>query len=119
MLLLIAAVRKTAADDDRAPAGIAERILRGHMFVKLVVFTDPDVDIRAPEDVLWAITTRANLGTDTATFTGFRPLPVDPSHSAAWGSARGQDGGSQRSYVDATTPFSLRDKVFRSFGDRS
>ncbi|CRK58159.1 UbiD family decarboxylase, blr3531 type [Alloactinosynnema sp. L-07] len=111
MLLLVAAVRKTSADDDGALADLAERILRQHFFVKLVVFTDPDVDIRAPEDVLWAMTTRTNLGTDTGTISGFGPLPVDPSHSATW-----REGRSDRSFVDATTPFSLRHNVFRSFG---
>lgn len=115
MLLLVAAVRKTRADDDGALADLAERILQQHFFVKLIVFTDPDVDIRAPEDVLWAMTTRSNLGTDARTISGFRPLPVDPSHGAAWG----REGRSDRSFVDATTPFSLRHNVFRSFGRRS
>ncbi|WP_436498904.1 UbiD family decarboxylase domain-containing protein [Actinokineospora sp. HUAS TT18] len=111
MLLLAVAVRKTCTEDDGVLADIAERILRQHFFVKLVVFTDPDVDIRSPEDVLWAITTRANLGTDTGTFSGFRPLPVDPSHRPTW-----RGGSGDRSFIDATTPYALRHKVFRSFG---
>jgi UbiD family decarboxylase len=115
MLLLVVAVRKDSAADDDRLGGIARRIFDWHAFVKLIVFTETDVDITSAEDVLWAITTRANLGTDCATFTGFRPLGMDPSQGADWTGARGTDGAAGRTYVDATVPYALRNRVVRSF----
>jgi 4-hydroxy-3-polyprenylbenzoate decarboxylase len=111
MLLLAVAVRKSSADDDRALGPLARRIFERHRFVKLIVFTDPDVDIASAEDVLWAVTTRANLGVDCTTLPGFTPLPMDPSQGAGW--ERG--GGTGRTFVDATTPHALRGAVVRSF----
>jgi 4-hydroxy-3-polyprenylbenzoate decarboxylase len=121
MLLLVVAVRKESAADDARLGTIARRIFEWHGFVKLIVFTDTDVDITAAEDVLWAITTRANLGTDCGTFAGFRPLGMDPSHGAAWAGERGVNGGVGRTYIDATIPYALRDRTARSFviGERS
>jgi UbiD family decarboxylase len=115
MLLLVVAVRKDSPAADSRLGGIARRIFEWHCFVKLIVFTDTDVDITSAEDVLWAMTTRANLGTDCGTFAGFRPLGMDPSQGADWAGERGTDGGGGRSYIDATIPFALRDRVVRSF----
>jgi len=115
MLLLFVAVRKDSPAADARLGSIARRIFERHAFVKLIVFTDTDVDIGCPEDVLWAITTRANLGTDCATLAGFRPLGMDPSQGADWTAARGGAGGAGRSYIDATVPYALRDRVARSF----
>lgn len=115
MLLLVVALRKHSVAADASLGSIARRIFERHGFVKLIVFTDTDVDITSTEDVLWAITTRANLGTDCATFAGFRPLGMDPSQGADWARERGSDGGSWRSYIDATIPYALRNRVVRSF----
>jgi 4-hydroxy-3-polyprenylbenzoate decarboxylase len=119
MLLLIVAVRKESAADDARLGGIARRIFEWHGFVKLIVFTDTDVDITSAEDVLWTVTTRANLNTDCATFAGFRPLAMDPSHRADWSDERGANGGAGRTYIDATVPYALRAQTVRSFGERS
>ncbi|GAB1510081.1 UbiD family decarboxylase domain-containing protein [Actinophytocola sp. KF-1] len=113
MLLLAVAVEKSSPADDARLAGIARRVFARHGFVKLIVFTDSDVDIRCAEDLLWAITTRANLGADATTFGGFAPLPVDPSQSPEWTETRG--GAAGRTFVDATVPFALRHTVVRSF----
>ena len=115
MLLLIIAVAKSSAADDARLTGIARRVFERHKFVKLVVFTDIDVDIRSTEDLLWAITTRANLGADCTTLAGFPPVPVDPSHSPEWTAAHGVDGSTGRTVIDATAPFAMRDTVVRSF----
>jgi 4-hydroxy-3-polyprenylbenzoate decarboxylase len=115
MLLLVIAVWKRSQSADASLGPIARRIFERHAFVKLIVFTDTDVDITSTEDVLWAITTRANLGTDCATFAGFRPLGMDPSQGADWASERGADGAGGRSYIDATIPYALRNRVVRSF----
>ncbi|SDI36168.1 4-hydroxy-3-polyprenylbenzoate decarboxylase [Actinokineospora alba] len=112
MLLLVVAVRKRSTEDDGRLGALARRIFEGHGFLKLIVFTDDDVDIRSTEDVFWAITTRANLGSDCATFTGFRPLGMDPSQRPEWG----RGGAGDRTWVDATAPFARRGDVVRSFG---
>ncbi len=119
MLLLVVAVAKDSPADDAKLAGIARRIFEWHGFVKLIVFTDIDVDITSAEDVLWAMTTRANLGTDCRTFAGFRPLGMDPSHRADWAAERGANGGAGRTYVDATVPYRLRHQAVRSFREWS
>ncbi|HEX6358859.1 UbiD family decarboxylase [Actinophytocola sp.] len=114
MLTLFLAVRKRSVrDEDLAP--LARRIFDRHPFVKLIVCVDDDVDVRCAEDVWWAVTTRCNLG-GAVTFTGYRPLAMDPSQTAAWAGARGLPAGDgQRTLIDATVPFALRDTVRRSF----
>ncbi len=115
MLLLFMQVRKASAEADRRLAAIARRIFEQHPFVKLIIATDEDVDITSTEDVLWAVTTRSNLGTDSTTFLGFRPLPMDPSQGPEWKKARGRDGAAGPTFIDATIPYSLRHAVTRSF----
>lgn len=110
MLTLNIAIRKTSAASDTRLEHIARQIFSRHRFVKLIVFTDPDVDLRNAEDMWWAVTTRANLGTDCTTFDGFRPLPMDPSQAPEW-----RSGGTTRTFVDATTPFALASTTRRSF----
>lgn len=112
MLTLAVAIRKTSSTSDERLAHIARRVFAQHRFVKLIVFTDSDVNLRNPEDVWWAVTTRSNLGTDCTTFDGFRPLPMDPSQAADW---RGGHGGTTRTFIDATTPFELSAATHRSF----
>ncbi|GAA1964918.1 UbiD family decarboxylase [Amycolatopsis minnesotensis] len=115
MLLLFVSVRKPSPEADGRLKHIARRIFDDHPFVKLIVFTDDDVDITSAEDVLWAITTRANLNTDSVTFGGFRALTMDPSQGAGWAAARGADSPPGRTYIDATVPHALRSSVTRSF----
>jgi 4-hydroxy-3-polyprenylbenzoate decarboxylase len=108
-------VRKDSDAADGQLGAIARCIFDRHRFVKVIVFTDDDVDITSTEDVCWAITTRSNLGTDCVTLPGYRPLPMDPSQRPEWGLARGADGGSARSFIDATIPYRLRRSATRSF----
>jgi len=115
MLMLTIAVRTGPVSSAGRLEHIARRIFDRHRFVKLIVFTDADVDIRCAEDVCWAITTRSNLGTDCTTLGGYRPLAMDPSQSEMWSRARGSDGGSIRTFVDATVPWELRATAVRSF----
>ncbi|MGH3864411.1 UbiD family decarboxylase domain-containing protein [Actinokineospora sp.] len=111
MLLLVVAVRKQSTADDGRLGALARRIFEGHGFVKLIVFTDDDIDIRSTDDVLWAMTTRANLGSDCTTFTGFRPLGMDPSQRPEWG----RGGAGDRTWIDATAPFARKGDMVRSF----
>ncbi|QWF84052.1 UbiD family decarboxylase [Amycolatopsis sp. CA-230715] len=115
MLLLVVAVRKPSREADGRLKHIARRIFDDHPFVKLIVFTDEDVDITSGEDVLWAITTRANLDADSTTFGGFRALTMDPSQGDGWTTARGSASPPGRTYIDATVPYVLRSIVTRSF----
>ncbi|WP_229397745.1 UbiD family decarboxylase [Micromonospora okii] len=112
LLTLAASLRKTGPADDAAPARLAREVFDAHPFTKLVVFTDDDVDVRVDEDVLWALSTRANLGSDCVTFDDYPPLPMDPSQTDAWLAERGRPG---RSYVDATVPYRVRGLAERAF----
>jgi 4-hydroxy-3-polyprenylbenzoate decarboxylase len=111
MLTLVAAVTKEEPDADQHLREIAHEIFTRHPFTKMIIYVDDDVDIRNPEDVLWAVTTRANLGVDAVTLPGFRPLGMDPSHSETWD----RGGGTARTFINATIPSKLRDTVRRSF----
>ncbi|MGH3871647.1 MAG: UbiD family decarboxylase domain-containing protein [Pseudonocardiaceae bacterium] len=115
MLLLVIAVRKDCDAADGRLGAIAQRVFDQHRFVKLIVFTDPDVDITSTEDVCWAITTRCNLGSDCVTLPGYQPLLMDPAQRPEWGQARGSHGGTARSFIDATIPYRLRASTNRSF----
>jgi UbiD family decarboxylase len=119
MLTLFIAVRKQSVRDDELLVPLARRIFDRHPFVKLVVCVDDDVDVRCAEDVWWAVTTRGNLSA-AVTFTGYRPLLMDPSQTADWARARGlpADEG-PRTLIDATVPFALRDAARRSFPTQS
>jgi UbiD family decarboxylase len=115
MLLLIIAVQKGSEQADNQLRTIAAHIFDRHRFVKMIIFTDDDVDITSTEDVCWAITTRSNLGTDCITLPGYQPLPMDPSQQPDWAQARGADGATARSFIDATIPYRLRHSRKRSF----
>ncbi|MEV8532240.1 UbiD family decarboxylase [Streptomyces sp. NPDC051211] len=116
MLLLAVAVRKGSAAADRALPAIAEEVVRRHPFVKTVLFTDDDVRVRSAEELLWAMTTRANLGADCVELPGHPPVPMDPSQTPDWARARGGTPDvPPRTFIDATTPYRLRAHTERSF----
>ncbi len=111
MVLLAVALAKATAADDALPARLAPEIFAAHPFARLVVFTDPDVDIRCAEDLWWAVATRTNLGVDCATATGYPPVTMVPADTPPWQSAR---PGLGRSLVDATVPFAARARATRA-----
>lgn len=113
MLLLVISVRKPTATAERRLGRLARRMFRLHPFLKLIVLVDEDVDPGQAEDVLWAMTTRANLASDARSFPGFAPLAMDPSQSDAWAAERG--GRDRRTVVDATVPLRVRSSAERSF----
>jgi 4-hydroxy-3-polyprenylbenzoate decarboxylase len=115
LLLLTMAVRKESPRADERLSQLAWKVFTDHPFVKLIVFADEDVDIASPEDVLWAMTSRANLATDCLSFAGFPPMGIDPSQSPDWAAARGNGETVRRVAIDATVPHRLRDSVVRSF----
>lgn len=115
MLLLVVAVCKDSPEADLRLPHIARQLFSQHPFIKVIIFTDEDIDVTSMEDVFWAVTTRSNLGTDCTTLPGFSPLAMDPSQSKDWAAARGSDGASGRTFIDATTPYWLRDRVVRSY----
>lgn len=115
MLLLIVQIRKDSPQADSRLTRIARRIFEHHPFVELIIFADEDVNITSEEDVFWAVTTRANLGTDCVTFPDFPRLAMDPSQREDWTVARGGNGLVGRTFIDATIPYSLRKSVSRSF----
>jgi 4-hydroxy-3-polyprenylbenzoate decarboxylase len=116
MLLLHVSVRKNSTDCDRRLPALARRVFGMHPFVKVIVATDEDVDIRCAEDVWWAVSTRANLATDLTVLRGYPSIPMDPSQRPAWIAGRGGDAlGGDRALIDATVPFRLRARTSRSF----
>jgi UbiD family decarboxylase len=112
MLTLAVSMRKASVAADFSPARIARSVFDRHPFVKLIVFTDDDVDVHSIEDVMWAVSTRANLGSDCVTFDHYPSLPMDPSQTSSWLAQRGRPG---RSFVDATVPYRVRNLAERSF----
>ncbi|WKX69270.1 UbiD family decarboxylase [Streptomyces sp. XD-27] len=116
MLLLAVAVRKESAAADGGLAVLARELLERHPFVKLVVFTDDDVDVGCAEDLLWALVTRSNLGADATAWPRLPPVPMDPSQTPDWAAVRhGAERPPGRVSVDATTPYALRSRTARSF----
>lgn len=115
MLLLVVAVSKDSPEADLRLPSIARQMFSQHPFIKMIIFTDEDIDVTSTEDVLWAVTTRANLGTDTTTLPDFSPLAMDPSQRPDWAEARGSNGAAGRSFIDATVPYQLRGTVVRSY----
>ncbi|OLR95320.1 UbiD family decarboxylase [Actinokineospora bangkokensis] len=105
MVLLVVSLAKTSPADDAAPALLAPQLFAAHPFVRLVVFTDTDVDPTCAEDVWWAVATRSNLGSDCATSTDHAPVPMVPAENPAWRPTGSRPG---RSAIDATVPFALR-----------
>lgn len=113
MLTAIVCLVKKSSQDDSVPAVLARAIVEGHPFTKMVIVVDEDVDPRNAEDLLWALGTRANLGTDLTVVRDMSPQSFDFSQGGEWNSLRGGAGG--RSLIDATVPFLLRAKAARSF----
>lgn len=114
MSVAVLSVRKVSAADDAAPFALARSVAEAHPFTKLVVVMDDDVDPADPEDVLWALTTRSNLGSDCVTVSGLPAMPFDLSQGADWHAERGGTPAG-RGLVDATVPYRLRGRAARSF----
>lgn len=110
MLLLYAALKPEAPRDLPATAQAMARICP---FLKTVIFVDDDVSVQSDEDMLWAMTTRAQLAEDCHPLPGHRAMGMDPSQSADWQALRG-GAGVFKSYVDATVPAALRPAFRRS-----
>ena len=114
MLFLAIQIRKTCRQSDNSIEAIARHVFERHPFVKLAVFVDEDVNVASEEDVLWAVTTRANLATDCRALSDFPPLEMDPSQREDWSALRGGRRGG-RSFIDATVPYELKNTTARSF----
>lgn len=110
MLLLFVALRR---DHDADIPALARRLVGLSPFIKTIVFVDDDVDIGNEEDVLWAMTTRAQLAGDCHAIPDQAASPMDPSQSPGWIEAKSTKAF--KSFVDATAPRGLRALVRRSF----
>lgn len=115
MLLLFAALASPGASETRAGAldQLARAMVQICPFTKTVVFVDDDVNVKNDEDVLWAITTRANLPLDCHGLAGYGPLGMDPSQSRQWVNA-GKEVA-YKSYINATVPARMHGRARRSF----
>ncbi|MGI9500244.1 MAG: UbiD family decarboxylase domain-containing protein, partial [Geminicoccaceae bacterium] len=110
MLLLFVSVQK---QDDVTLEPLARRLIEVCPFTKIVVFVDEDVSVHSEEDVLWAMTTRAQLAVDMRPIEGFPALHMDPSQSDGW--CTETKAPALKTMIDATIPVALRSHCQRSF----
>ncbi|AMN45342.1 UbiD family decarboxylase [Rhodoplanes sp. Z2-YC6860] len=92
-----------AKTDDLQPKAVLEAALAAHLWMKLVVVVDADVDPHDPQDVLWAIHTRHRPDTGIVRIenaAGFPRADVRAVH-------RGKIG------LDATAPLAMKETFRR------
>ncbi len=70
--------------------------------IKLAIAIDDDIDIESAEDVLWSISTRADMVRDVISLPDMKGHPIDPSSRAAGGDPRRRLIGKMA--IDATKP---------------
>ncbi len=110
MAMIVIQVRKRGRGDEGFQRNIINACLGVNVGLRLVVVVDEDVDIYSADDVLWALITRVDPGTDIITGGGGKRMglmPVErfdvfgaPSNTPAL-----MDGGMG---FDATVPFDAR-----------
>lgn len=104
-------VKKRSAADDAYPRNIVAAAIPAAT-LRLAIIVDEDINIYDAEDVLWAITTRANL--KTGVFTG-APGSIGMTALPFADAAREQDAWSEGGMViDATVPFRAKDRFPRT-----
>jgi UbiD family decarboxylase len=79
-----------------------------------VVLVDDDVNPYSTDDVLWAMSTRFRAEMDIHSTRTLRGTPLDPTQSPLY-CIDGRDGYTNKSVIDCTVPFNLRDRFRRAF----
>lgn len=110
LLLLFASLTESKDVDLEA---LSHEMIEVCPYLKTIYFLDADIDLTCEEDVLWALTTRAQLACDSHALGPYPPFRMDPSQAADWVNAKGTT--CYKSYVDATTPTGLQHTFRRSF----
>lgn len=99
-------IKKRRRRDDGYQKNILSAALAAMPGAKMVIVVDEDIDIYSAEDVLWAITTRANLNTGIIIGGGARgsenvPMEAKKTETGSWMGGMG---------IDATIPLSFKGK---------
>lgn len=90
--------------------------LRLAPLAKFIQVVDEDVDIHNPEDLWWALISRAQFDVD-ARFAEDQPgIPVDPSQRAAYRLGAYAGGRTTRVFLDCTVPPGQRAAFERCYG---
>lgn len=105
-------VRKRRPADEGTQRNILSAAMGMSRGLRLVVVVDEDVNIHEPEDVLWAMVTRADPGSDLVLGGGGRGQAFLPSASSPATAGKGSFGTCIG--IDATVPWSMRDQFKRS-----
>jgi 4-hydroxy-3-polyprenylbenzoate decarboxylase len=101
-------VKKRRLSDEGMQRNILSAALGMARGLRIAVVVDEDVDIYQPEEVLWAITTRANMSADMIFgAAGGKGLAFQPAERVSAGPAVSQSTGGVA--IDATVP--LADKA--------
>ena len=106
-------VKKRRLSDEGMQRNILSAALGMARGLRLAIVVDEDVDIYQPEEILWAITTRANMSADMIFgASGGKGLAFQPAERVGAGPAVSQSPGGVA--IDATVPLADKDHYTRA-----
>ena len=106
-------VKKRRLSDEGMQRNILSAALGMARGLRLAIVVDEDVDIYQPEEILWAITTRANMSADMIFgASGGKGLAFQPAERVGAGPAVSQSPGGVA--IDATVPLMEKDHYTRA-----
>ena len=106
-------VKKRRLSDEGMQRNLLAAALGMARGLRLAIVVDEDVDIYEPEEILWAITTRANMSADMIFgVSGGKGLAFQPAERIGAGAAVSQSPGGVA--IDATVPLSDKDHYTRA-----
>lgn len=105
-------VKKRRSTDEGTQRNILTAAMGMSRGLRLVVIVDDDINIHEPEDVLWAMVTRADPKSDLVLGGGGRGQAFLPSASAPAAASKGSFGTCIG--IDATVPWPMREHFRRS-----
>lgn len=106
-------VKKRRLSDEGMQRNILSAALGMARGLRLAIAVDEDVDIYQPEEILWAITTRANMSADMIFgASGGKGLAFQPAERVGAGPAVSQSPGGVA--IDATVPLTDKDHFTRA-----
>ena len=106
-------VKKRRPSDEGMQRNILSAALGMARGLRLAIVVDEDVDIYQPEEILWAITTRANMSADMIFgASGGKGLAFQPAERVGAGPAVSQSPGGVA--IDATVPLMEKDHYTRA-----
>jgi len=108
---VVVQVKKTKRSDEGLQRNIMGAIMTTHRGLRLCIVVDEDIDIWQPEDVMWAVESRASPRKDYVIFNEYsRGQAYQPSEFKT-GQISVSDGGMG---IDATVPLEQKDQFQRA-----